>query len=250
MTLSVVMITENAGDVIEETLKSIEGVWDELLVSDGGSIDETVPIVKQYGGKIFLLQGKNLGERKQWLMRKAKGNWVLILDSDERVSDVLHDEIRQIVKNPQKSRGIAGYKIPYQNYVFGKSVYYGGEKYSKVRLFRKNKGTIDLFPIHEEIHVKGKVGVLRGVLHHYSYRSFAQLFGKFNTYARVLAEQKFERQERVNLHKLFSYGPHMFWSRFVKEQGYKDGWRGFVLAGAFGYMEAAMYWMLFVRGLM
>jgi hypothetical protein len=47
----------------------------------------------------------------------------------------------------------------------------------------------------------------------------------------------------MTLNHLFMYGPHMFWARFVKDQGYKDGFAGFVLAAAFGYMETLQYWM-------
>jgi hypothetical protein len=43
--------------------------------------------------------------------------------------------------------------------------------------------------------------------------------------------------------KLFFYGPHMFWSRFVKDKGYKDGFPGLILALAFSYMESLQYWI-------
>ncbi|MBI5452680.1 glycosyltransferase, partial [Candidatus Gottesmanbacteria bacterium] len=93
MTLSVVMVTYNSADVVEGALKSIAGLWDELLVGDEGSTDGTVEMVKRYGGIInptnptnLLLRSrislretirpmktKNLGERKQELVARAKG---------------------------------------------------------------------------------------------------------------------------------------------------------------------------------
>ncbi len=245
MTLSVVMIMKNAGEVVEDALESVKGLWSELLVDDDGSTDGTRRIIQQYGGQIFSLKDKNLGERKQWLVGKAKGEWILILDSDERVSDKLKKEIQQLLKNQKLSRGISGFNIPYQNYVFEKPVYYGGETYSKVRLFRKGKGSIELSPVHEEIVMKGNVGELKGVLHHYSYRSFGQLFNKFTRYALIAAEEKKKHGESISFAKLFLYGPHMFWARFMKEKGYEDGWRGFILAFAFAYMEQIGYWFLF-----
>ncbi|MBI5449486.1 glycosyltransferase, partial [Candidatus Gottesmanbacteria bacterium] len=51
MSLSIVMVTRNVEDVIEETLKSAVGLWDELLVDDSGSSDDTVDIVRQFGGR-------------------------------------------------------------------------------------------------------------------------------------------------------------------------------------------------------
>lgn len=241
MKLSVVMVTHNAAGVIEPALKSISGLSDELLVADSGSTDKTRAIVKAYGGKVFE-SDKNLGERKGWLIDNANRNWVLVLDSDERVSKELYKEIKKI-----NDKTIHGYRIPYQNYVFGKPVYYGGEKYSKIRLFQKNKGTIDPIPLHEEVRVKGKVGALQGVLHHHSYRSLRQLFFKFTSYACIAAGEKQKNKEHVTFAKLFLYAPHMFWARFIKEQGFRDGWRGFVLAFAFAYMEGLTYAMLLWR---
>ncbi len=245
MKLSVVMITKNASDVIEEALKSVEGLWDELLVVDDKSADETRMIIEHYRGKIFTLENKNLGERKQWLVKKAKGDWILVLDSDERLSVDLRNEIQKILKYSKMSRRIAGYNITYQNYVFGKPVYYGGEQYGKIRLFRRGKGKVDPLPIHEEIQTKGDIGELHGVLYHHSYRSLGPLFSKFTHYALEASKEKQKNGEGFTLAKLFFYGPHMFWARYIKEKGYKDGWRGFILAFAFAYMEGLTYWTLF-----
>lgn len=258
MKLSILMITKNAGDVIEETLKSVAGLWDELLVDDAGSTDGTVEIVRRYGGKIFHSTGKNLGKRKQGLVKKAKGDWILVLDADERVSEKLYGEILQIrgldkitLKHyfvKKAKRGTIAYALPYQNYVFGRPVYWGGEKYSKVRLFRKGWGRISAEPLHEEVIVEdGNVVELQGVIYHHSFRTPLQLFGKFTRYAWIAAQEKKRKGETLSFGKLFLYAPHMFWARYVKEKGYKDGWRGFVLAAAFAYMEGLTYWLLLVR---
>ena len=244
MKLSVAMITQNSGEVIEDSLKSLEGLWDELFVVDDDSKDNTRLIIERYGGKTFSLRNKNLGERKQWLVEKAKGDWILVIDSDERLSVDLRNEIQKILKYPKVSRGIAGYNIIYQNYVFGKPVYFGGENYGKVRFFRKGKGKVEPFPLHEETVIQGNIEKLSYTIHHHSYRSFIQLFSKFSRYAFIASEEKWKNRENVSLAKLFLYGPHMFWARFVKEKGYKDGWRGFVLAFAFSYMETLTYWIL------
>ena len=257
---SVLMITKNGEEVIEEALESVAGLWDELLVSDDGSTDRTREIVTQYGGKVFSSGNRTLGERKQWLIAKAQGDWILVLDADERVSRELYQEILQIrdfdkitlkryfvKKLKQAKRGkreTIAYAIPYQNYVFGKPVYWGGERYSKVRLFRKGFGSVETKPLHEEIRVRGEIGELTNKIHHHSYRSPAQLFGKFTNYAWVESREKKRQGETLSFAKLFLYGPHMFWARYIKEKGYKDGWRGLILAFAFAYMEGLTYWFL------
>ncbi len=241
MSLSVMMVTRNAAGVVGEALESIKGLWDKLLVSDQNSADGTREVLEQYKATIFESRSDNLGKRKQELVKKVKGDWILILDSDERVSPKLRGEIRKL-----NGKDIVGYRIPYQNYVFGKPVYWGGERYSKVRLFRRGHGKLTPVPIHEEVIVDGPVGELQGVIHHHSYRTPRQLFEKFTRYAWIAAQEKKKNGESITTEKLFFYGPHMFWARFIEEQGYKDGFQGFLLAFAFSYMETLTYWSMFV----
>ena len=247
MNLSVVIITKNAGDVIHDCLVSVDGLWSELLVADDHSTDKTLGNVLRFGGKLIHLDGLNLGERKKKLVSMAKFEWVLVIDSDERVSRELYTEIQNIVTSKKIKE--VGFSIPYQNYVFGKPVHFGGERYSKVRLFRKKYGTVSAVPLHEEIEIEGLIGKTRGVLHHHSYRNLSQLFNKFTGYAGVAAQQMYDVGERVTVQKLLLYGPHMFWARFWEDRGWKDGSRGFVLAFAFGYLESLTYWLLAWRRL-
>lgn len=240
--LSILMITKNAGEVVEDALKSVEGLWDELLIADDGSTDDTVMIAKRYGARVYASRGKNLGERKQWLVEKATGDWVLILDSDERVSSKLYKQIQGILSGT-KDR-LDAYSIPYQNHVLGRPVHYGGESYRKTRLFRRTKGSVEKKDVHEEVVVNGAVGTLSGTINHHSFRSIPQILGKFTRYARDVAREKQARGERVTLTKLFLYGPHLFWVRYVREDGHKDGIHGFILAKSFGYMEGLTYWFL------
>lgn len=243
MTLSIVMVTYNSAEVVEGAVKSIAEVGDEVLIGDGESTDGTVEIVRKYEGKVIRQKKKNLGQRKQELVERAKGQWIFVLDADERVSGELAEEIGRL---GERKRGSAiAYRIPYQNYVFGRQVYYGGEKYAKVRLFRRGLARISPGQLHEEIVMKkGVVGELKGVIHHHSYRTLWQLFTKFTQYSWIAAREKKWQGATLSLEKLFLYGPHMFWARFVKEKGYKDGWRGLVLALAFGYMEGLTYWLM------
>jgi len=266
MTLSVIMVTENSAEVVEGALESVAGLWDELLVGDGGSTDGTVEMVKRFGGRIVPQKRSTpLGVRKQELVERAKGEWILVLDADERVSPKLFQEIKSLTHSPRRSHGFTlfslppsevvnpvAYRIPYQNYVFGRPVHYGGERYSKVRLFRKGYGRISPEALHEEVRViEGirEIGEFSGVIHHHSYRTQWQLFVKFTKYAWMTARQMKRQGATLSFAKLFFYAPHMFWARFIKEKGYKDGWRGFVLALAFGYMEGLTYWFLFFRAL-
>ena len=224
--ISVLIVCQRVDDNLIRTIQSVEELHPQILV-DISSGNEP------------------LGVRKNRLIRMAAYDWVLVLDTDECVSKELINEINSIVKS--KENVIHGFTISYQNYIFGKSVFFGGEKYSRNQFFRKLYGKFTPSPIHEHPIIEGSVIRLNGVIHHYSYVSLPQVLKKFTKYAWQMAGEKRKVHEGITFKKLFFYGPHMIWARVIKEEGWRDGWRGIVIALCFGYMETLMYWLLLWR---
>ena len=177
-----------------------------------------------------------------------KGKWILILDSDEIVSEILQREIAKLV-----NRHIAendGYLIPYHNHFLGRRVKYGGENYSMLRLFRRGTGKILPRLVHEKFELKsGNIGELKGYLDHYSYRSLWQMYKKFTGYAIRDVRQKMAAGEKSSLKKIFLYPPHMFWARFIKSKGYRDGLFRLPLDTGFAYMEFLTYSLLAIKNI-
>lgn len=238
--ISILILTGDSSDTISKTIYSVRNLKGEIIIGLHKGELRNVPNLTNI--KVVNQKMSNLGKRKQNLINLSKGDWIFILDTDEIVSKELNEEIT--LMHDKKN---VGYRIPYQNYVFGKPVYWGGEKYSKVRLFRKSYGKVTDVPLHEEVIVNGAVGDLKGKIYHYSYRTPLQLFKKFTKYAWIAAKLKRDEGEKVSFKKLLFYGPHMFKARYIIDKGYKDGWRGFILAFAFMYMESITYWFLFVQ---
>ncbi|MFZ5535376.1 MAG: hypothetical protein ACOY3M_04495 [Patescibacteria group bacterium] len=227
--ISILIICQKIDDYLIRTIKSVLPLNPQIIVD-----------ISQNGYE-------PLGARKNHLLRLAAYEWVLLLDTDEIVTDDLLIDIRRIISNPNIL--ISGYAIRYQNHVGDKPLLYGGEVYKKVRLFKKIKASVSELPIHEEISVNGDIGVCRGKILHYSYRSITYVLLKFTKYAWQMAGEKKKAGERVTLKKLFLYGPHMVWARAIKDEGWRDGWRGILIALCFGYMESLMYWLLLWRNI-
>jgi len=95
--LSVVIPTYNEGNRLPKTLAAVEryltrhNLDGEIIVSDGGSKDQTVPFVKKYHSAVPLKlvrqkrrQGKGKGVKDGILA--ASGQWVLFMDADGSTS--------------------------------------------------------------------------------------------------------------------------------------------------------------------
>jgi glycosyltransferase involved in cell wall biosynthesis len=243
ITLSVSMITKNAASSLSRTLESISDLADEIVIIDAFSTDQTLEIAKKY--KATLYQNKYLGEgpQRNYGLQKVNGDWILVLDADEVVTEELRKEIKEKINQKYDENG---YIIPIQSFFCGKPINHGGEYYSKMILFRRQFGYSTDNEIHAFYRIReGKVGKLTNKLNHYSYEGMFRTLSKFTNYAKRLARQKAEKGERFSIIKLLTYPPHMFWARFIIDQGYKDGFFRLPLDFGFAYMEFFTYLYLF-----
>jgi glycosyltransferase involved in cell wall biosynthesis len=237
--LGVVTITRNADRLLDKAFLSVEKIADEIVVVDSNSTDRTLEIAKRHKARIYSLKTKNLGYQKEFGVKKINYEWVLILDSDEIVTPQLAKEIKKTINSKTK---YYGYKIPYQNHLFGKPIYYGGEDYAKLILFKKKYATIKPALVHENFQVKNlNSSQLKNKILHYSYLTLPQMYRKFSQYAIAEAIQKKDSSEKSSLKKIFAYPAHMFWARYIKDKGYKDYWARIFLDLGFAYMEWLTY---------
>lgn len=239
--LSIVIITQNSSSVLIPALESVGDIADEIIVVDSESIDNIRQIAEKYGARVFVRKSEDLGGQKQCGIDKAKNEWILILDADERVTPELSKEIKELLS---KDPPCDAYRIPFKNHLFNKSLHYGGENYAMVRLFKKSKGHFKSALVHESLTIKGKIGRLKNHIEHYSYRSLGQIFNKFTDYAIREARQKYQKKENLTWQKIFLYGPHMFYARFIRDYGYKDGLFRLPLDIGFAYMEFLTYFFI------
>ncbi len=234
--ISVVIAASNDQDLIQKTLESLNWVVEIIVILANTTIDNTKSIVSKYTKHIFI-SDNHLGHQRNIGLLKSKGQWILILDTDEVVSDELAEEIKKVTKGSTYN----GYLIPYQNYFCNRKLLWGNQKYKKLRLFKRKFGYTENLSIHPDILVNGPVGMLKGKILHYSFRSIPQTLRKFTYYASIEAKMKNQKGERTTLKKLTLYPLHMFWSIFIDDQGYRDGIWGFLLAVCFAYYELARY---------
>lgn len=86
--ISVCMITWNEQDTIREAIESTVGLADEIVIFDTGSTDQTVKICRALGTLVHTGGDRmHKGAARNTAMRLAHGDWIVILDADERIAD-------------------------------------------------------------------------------------------------------------------------------------------------------------------
>src|SRR3989339_1575598 len=121
MKISAIIITKNEEEMIEGCLRSLSWV-DEIIIIDSYSIDRTVDICKNFTKKIYQFNFKEFADQKNKGINKASGNWILVIDADERVSVSLRNEIKKTLSNKNYYNA---FEIPFCNYFLGKKMNYG-----------------------------------------------------------------------------------------------------------------------------
>ena len=244
--ISTVIAAYQDENIIDDALKSVTWTDEIIVIFANNTVDKSPEIAKLYTKKIYY-SPNDLGQQRNVGIYQAISKWILILDTDERVSNGLKNELLKISASENNIQN--GYYIPFENHFLNRRLKWGNQNYSKKRFFKKEKGHVEFSKIHPEIIIENPVGKLRNSIIHYSFRSLGQTLEKFTYYASVEAEELFKIGERVNLKKLTLYPLHMFWAIFVKDEGYRDGVWGLGLALCFTYYEFAKYFLLLVKQL-
>jgi len=81
------MIVKNEESMLPNCLRSVAGVVDEIIVVDTGSTDSTVAIAKAAGAKVVHFEWcDDFAAARNISLAQASGDFVLILDADERLA--------------------------------------------------------------------------------------------------------------------------------------------------------------------
>lgn len=231
--LSVVLATFNEEENIGDCLDSIRKLADEIVVVDGSSTDRTVPIAKKYTQKIIITSNKPMFHiNKQMAVDEAKGDWILQLDADERVSKELAEEISLIV---EKVNELDAFWVPRKNFFLGKFLKKGGQYPDPViRFFKKGKAHFPCKTVHEQVKVEGRIGWLKNDLIHLADPSFSRYLLRFNRYTTELATELEKSSLKLNLRSRFNYlilkPLYWFVLTYFRHKGFIDGFPGFVFS--------------------
>ncbi len=255
--ISVVINTLNEEANLPYALRSVAPWADEIVVVDMHSDDRTAEIARGFGAVVHLHERVGFADpARAFAISQATGEWVLILDADELIPAPLSRKCQEVARCDLAD----GINIPRLNYFFGSPLMHtcvGPEQDRQMRFFKRSTVRLN-GSVHNFLQMIPSARILDLPYHpdhsivHFAYADIAQFLDKQNRYSTIEAQQSFahdgeapiwvqrELQPYPSLLALFRrrrptswwalvYALLVLYSRYVKNGGYRDGWRGFYL---------------------
>lgn len=229
---------------IAECIESL--LWcDEIIVVDSFSSDRTPEIVRSFEQvRFFQRTYFGAGAQKNWALQHVTGDWVFLLDADERCTPELRDEALALL---DKGPGAEAYMVNRLVYFLGKPIRYSGWQRDRVvRFFRVGRAYYENRRVHSILHVQGETHFLQNRMPHLMVdRSFDEYAFRIAKYALWGAAQAWRDGERSNFAEVSLRALWRFLRTYVVQLGFLDGVRGmvFCLLQAYGtYLKWAILW--------
>lgn len=225
--ISAVILTKNEEKNIQECLKSID-FCDEVVVVDDNSIDKTSYLCKKFGAKVFVREmKKDVSAQLNFGMSKAKGDWILFLDADERVSPELRQEILGAVS---KDSGIKGYVFKRHDFLWGKWLRHGEiGSFRSLRLVKRGSGKWER-RVHQKFMISGRISEFKNPLLHIPHKSLKKFVESIDRWSSWHALANYEEGKQASFLRIIFFPLLHFIRNYVFRMGFLDGIQGFVLA--------------------
>ena len=244
--LTVIIPTYNEEATLRDCLESVRFA-DEILVVDSFSTDATARLAREAGARVLQHEYVYSARQKNWAIPQAAHEWVLLVDSDERVTPPLRDEILALLASGPRHDG---YWILRANHFLGRRMKRCGWGTDRViRLFRRDVSRYQDREVHAEINLPGPLPVLRHALEHHSFRSFRQYWRKIQLYSEWGAAQLYKEGRRAGLLQILGRPVTRFLKMYIVRLGFLEGLHGLVLSllGAFTvYLKYARLWEMHI----
>lgn len=234
--VSVFIIAKNESDRIPVAIRSVRDWVEEVIVIDSGSEDDTVPISEALGARVLFRAWTGYGEQKVYGESLCRRDWILNIDADEEIGPELRDEISALFRTGEPADCVA-YRLPVLPlYPFQASGHPWTVTNFPVRLYRKDKAGFSTSTVHDSVIVRaGKIGRLKGMLVHRSYRSLAHHVDKVNFYSSAQAEDLFRKGRNPSGLVLLLTPIFAFFKQYILRREFINGIDGVVVSYMYAF---------------
>lgn len=261
--VSVIIITLNEEENIEQCLQSVYGWSDDIHVVDSYSTDKTTEIAKKYTNNIYNIEEGQWSYIKNWAMSNIplKYEWILSIDADEWLTKELKNEIIQkLNSNPDEN----GFYARIRFIFLDKWLKHGGQDFKKLILYKRNEVRYVEKGDDDYTIFKGEAGLLKNDFIHQNLKPFSAWIDKHNKISLRAAKRYIELNEgkkeyivktnanetiigRLGLQKIWNSVPlplkpfSMFFYIYFIKLGFLDGREGLIY-----YLHHAFWYELLI----
>ncbi|MEP7236393.1 MAG: glycosyltransferase family 2 protein [Ferruginibacter sp.] len=229
MNISVIIICKNGSARLAETLASVQGIGEEIMLYDSGSEDDSIQIAKKFGARIETGTWEGYGRNRYKASQLAKHNWILMIDTDE----VVDQDLKEAILSLDLTKQNLVYNIRYKNYYGSTEIKFGewGND-SHIRMANRNTVKIDQEIVHEKLFLQPTLVIktLDGYINHYTVTNSIDYARKAMEYASLSADKYLMQGRQVNFIKIYCSPLFAFIQNYIFKMGFRDGWKGFVCA--------------------
>ena len=258
--ISAVIFTKNESKNIAECITSL-AAFNEILVIDSGSSDDTQKIARDLGAKVINFEwNRQYPKKRQWSLQSLDyaNSWILFVDADERVTSKFVSELQEFMDF--HSSKFAAASIPIDYYFAGKRLLFG-QKPRKIVLLRLGKVSFpeidDLgaegmgeLEGHYQPSVDGRIQKFENAITHNDNDPISTWMTRHINYAKWEAHLLLNKSERKRVEKLkgpfaallhkLPFRPLLFFIySYVLKFGFLDGKAGFDYA----FAKSWYYWL-------
>jgi len=246
MEITVVICAYNEEKLIKGAIESAYLLTDDVLVVDTESIDSTFEIAKKLGCRVVTFPFNRYVEpARNFALKSAKGNWVFILDADERITPKLAQEIKKVLLETSHSF----FYIPRKNIFAGRKWLEHGGWYpdSVLRLIHKKSFKKWPHQIHSTPDISGTRGDLTHQIEHFFHPNLENMVQKTVVYEDIESSLLHNAGRDASLKIFFRKYFGELNRRLFKKAGYLDGSYGVIESFYQAYSKTITYLMLYEK---
>ena len=228
MPFSVAIVTQDEEDRLPDCLESVSFA-DEIVVVDSGSQDNTIGIARSFGCKVLKETWRGYARQKQFAVDSCTNDWVLILDSDEKIPDETARKIKELLASNEHH--FAACSFLRKNFFHNRWIRHCGWWPDRiVRLVDRRRGRFSNHLVHESWVSEGLVKNLGVNIEHRSFRNYSDLIHKLETYSTLAAQEMLRDGKYAGPLSPLFHGIWMFLRTYILELGILEGFDGFIIS--------------------
>lgn len=239
------IVCRNEADRLGPCLESV--AWADVVVMDLESSDGSAALAREHGAEVVAHEPVPIVERvRNEVAAHASGDWVLVLDPDERVSPGLAGELRAVATREDVDAVV----VPRMNRDFGYAPSHPQQRYEpQVRMYRRSRVSWptapNLLPDVAEQRLHRVPARDELVLVHERSRNVAEVVERVLRYAPVQGQAMLDAGEVFTARRMLVDLGRRSHRYFVQGEAFQDGVPGVLRAGlriAFHFYVWAAFW--------